>query len=245
MTAMLPMIAARRFASRAPLSGRARSAAGAWGLAAVLALALAGPAEAQTTPAPAAAGNGAGGSETPFSGFGGGGKGPIAIESNELEVHDKQGIAIFTGNVIAKQAESTLQAEKLVVHYVQGGQQAAGGAAPAAAPAPAATPAASGQAMSGAGGQQIEKLEATGKVLLTDKDQTASGDAAVYEAKSDTMVMTGNVVLTQNGNVVKGNRLVVNLTTGEAKVFANKRVQMLLVPSQAPAAPGAPAPKSN
>lgn len=208
-------------------AGSRRMAAGL--LLAVLGLAPAAV-HAQQAAAPAPAATGGGTPVSPFGNFGGG-KGPIQIESNELEVQDKKGIAIFTGNVVAKQGDSVLQAQKLVVYYSQ--PPASGGAGADKAKKPSATAAAEGQQQ-----QQIERLEATGRVLLSEKDQTATGSAATYSAKDQTMVMTGDVVLTQGGNVVRGNKLVVHLDTGEARVFADKRVQMLLVPSQAPSAPG-------
>ncbi len=204
----------------------ARRLAAALLVAAVGLVPVAAQAQAPAEPAPAAGSTPVGA----FGGFGGGGKGPIQIESNELEVQDKKGVAIFTGNVIAKQGDSVLQAQKLVVYYAQ---PDAGNKDGTAAKKPSAPAAAEGQQQ-----QQIERLEATGRVLLSEKDQTATGSAATYDAKSQTMVMTGDVVLTQGGNVVRGNKLVVHLDTGEARVFADKRVQMLLVPSQAPSAPG-------
>ncbi len=187
-----------------------------------------------------------------FSGFGGSDGGPIQIEARELEVRDKEGVAIFTGDVVVKQGETTLETAKLVVHYVGGGQGAGGGegakkegggkkkaaeAAAAAAAAgqpaatPTATPAAAGGAAPVAGSQEIDRLEASGKVLVTSKDQTASGDSATYDGKTEVLELRGDVVLTQGKNVVRGDRLVVEMQTGRARVLSTKsRVQMLLTP---------------
>jgi lipopolysaccharide export system protein LptA len=174
-----------------------------------------------------------------FSGFGGSDGGPIQIEASELEVRDKEGVAIFTGDVVVKQGETTLETAKLVVHYVGGGQGADGGgggkkkaAAGAAAPAtPAAPAAAAGAAAPVAGSQEIDRLEASGKVLVTSKDQTASGDSATYDGKTEVLELRGDVVLTQGKNVVRGDRLVVEMATGRARVLStNRRVQMLLTP---------------
>lgn len=187
-----------------------------------------------------------------FSGFGGSQGGPIQIEASELEVRDKEGIAIFTGGVVVKQGDTTLETAKLVVHYAGGGQGAAdgapkekkakpaGGTAPAgAAAAGTAAPAAAPPA-TGAGSQEIERLEATGKVLVTSKDQTASGDSATYDGKTEVLELVGDVVLTQGKNVVRGDRLVVELETGRARVLSTKRrVQMLLTPGDAAAKPAA------
>lgn len=178
-----------------------------------------------------------------FSGFGGSDGGPIQIEARELEVRDKEGVAIFTGDVVVKQGETTLETAKLVVHYVGGGQGAGDGeggggkkksaaAAGTAAPAAPATPAAAdGGAAPVAGSQEIDRLEASGKVLVTSKDQTASGDSATYDGKTEVLELRGDVVLTQGKNVVRGDRLVVEMQTGRARVLSTKsRVQMLLTP---------------
>lgn len=204
-----------------------------------------------------------------FSGFGGSDGGPIQIEASELEVRDKEGVAIFTGDVVVKQGETTLETAKLVVHYVGGGQGAGGGegakkegggkkkaaaaAAAAAAGQPAATPAAApaaaetGAAAPVAGSQEIDRLEATGKVLVTSKDQTASGDSATYDGKTEVLELRGDVVLTQGKNVVRGDRLVVEMQTGRARVLSTtRRVQMLLTPgSEAKPAGGQTKPAAN
>ncbi len=181
-----------------------------------------------------------------FSGFGGSDGGPIQIEARELEVRDKEGVAIFTGDVVVKQGETTLETAKLVVHYVGGGQGAGGGegakkegggkkkaaaAAGTAEPATAAAPAPAAGAAPVAGSQEIDRLEASGKVLVTSKDQTASGDSATYDGKTEVLELRGDVVLTQGKNVVRGDRLVVEMQTGRARVLSTKsRVQMLLTP---------------
>ncbi len=169
-----------------------------------------------------------------FSGFGGSDGGPIQIEARELEVRDKEGVAIFTGDVVVKQGETTLETAKLVVHYVGGGQGAEGGGGgkkkAAAGAAEPAAPAAGGAAPV-AGSQEIDRLEASGKVLVTSKDQTASGDSATYDGKTEVLELRGDVVLTQGKNVVRGDRLVVEMATGRARVLStNRRVQMLLTP---------------
>jgi hypothetical protein len=50
------------------------------------------------------------------------------------------------------------------------------------------------------------------------KDQNASGDLGVYDTKTKTITLTGNVVVSQGMNVVRGERVVVNTATGDARV---------------------------
>ena len=71
----------------------------------------------------------------------------------------------------------------------------------------------------GAGGaSQISRLEAKGGVIVTQPEQTATGDTGLFDMKSNTITLLGNVVVSQGGNVVRGDRLVVDMTTGVSKV---------------------------
>ena len=55
-------------------------------------------------------------------------------------------------------------------------------------------------------------------MTVVSKDQNASGDLGVYDTKTKTITLTGNVVISQGKNVVRGERVVVNTTTGDARV---------------------------
>ena len=55
---------------------------------------------------------------------------------------------------------------------------------------------------------------------MVSKDQNASGDLGVYDTKTKTITLTGNVVVSQGKNVVRGERVVVNTVTGDARVEA-------------------------
>jgi lipopolysaccharide export system protein LptA len=72
------------------------------------------------------------------------------------------------------------------------------------------------------GSQQISRLEARGGVTVTQKDQTATGDTGLFDMRANTVTLVGNVVFTQGKNVMRGDRLVVNLTTGVSRVDAGK-----------------------
>jgi lipopolysaccharide export system protein LptA len=171
---------------------------------------------------------------------------PVKIESNMLEVRDKIRQATFSGDVKLTQGDTTLKCRALVVFYEDTAVASGKKGAPASAPAQKGGGA-------GAGGQQIKRAEARGEVFVAQKDQTASGDNAVYDAKANTITMTGNVVVTQGQNVMRGERMVVNLTTGVTNVESSKtggRVEMMMQPGAkdaktAPApAPAQPPPKA-
>ena len=80
-------------------------------------------------------------------------------------------------------------------------------------------------------------------MLVTQKDQTAKGDNGVFDVKTNSVTLTGNVVVTQGTNVVRGDRMVVDLDTGVSRVESEKtkRVEGLFNPSTTPQPAPAPA----
>ncbi len=152
-----------------------------------------------------------------FQGLGMASDQPIQFESEQLEVHDQDKTAVFTGHVIVRQGTTVLKTDHLVVTYV--GSPTGGQPAPAADQAAAASD----------GPQQVKRIDATGNVLVTSTNQTASGDAAVFDTAANTIVLTGNVVLTQGDNVIRGQKLMIDVATSEAKMLGG-RVQMLIAP---------------
>ena len=162
---------------------------------------------------------------------------PIQIQSASLELREKEKIATFSDNVHLVQGDTTLECKKLVVHY--GDDSSAGSPAPGAkgAAGPKTASIAGGAAMGGP--QQIQKLEALGGVVVTQKDQTATGDSGLFDMKTNSVTLIGNVVVTQGQNVLRGDRLWVDLNTGVSRVESGGpggagRVQGLFLPSSAP-----------
>jgi lipopolysaccharide export system protein LptA len=149
---------------------------------------------------------------------------PVHIEAATLEVRDKDKVATFSGNVRVTQGDTGLRCKSLLVFYEQGGADSAD----KSKNLQAATP--------GPGGQQsIKRLEAHGGVVVTQKEQTATGDLGIFDMKTNTVTLTGNVMMTQGQNVLRGDKLVVDLTSGVSKVESGKngagRVQGLFQPS--------------
>jgi lipopolysaccharide export system protein LptA len=183
-----------------------------------------------------------------FGGFSKNSNEPIDIESDVLVVHDAQKYATFKGNVKAVQGTTTLRSRELDVHYVGSGSDSltkgpdTTGSTPAPAPAPAATGDAkpSGVGLGANNGTQISKIEARGEVVITsDQDQTTTSDWALYDVPAQLVTVGGNVVLMQGKNVLKGDRLVIDLKTGESR-FENKgntaaggRIRALFMPKEA------------
>jgi len=150
---------------------------------------------------------------------------PIDIEADVLEVDDKKKQAIFKGNVVARQGGFSLKARELAVHYTgdPGGDVAAASAS---------------QGSDGADGSSISLIEAKGKVLVSTKDdQTATSDWANFNVKEQLVTIGGNVVLSQGTNVLRGDRLVIDLQTGKSRFevqgeAGKQRIRGLFQPKQ-------------
>jgi lipopolysaccharide export system protein LptA len=132
---------------------------------------------------------------------------PVQITSTTLEVRDKEKRATFIGNVLVAQGDTTMKSKTLDVYYEQEGE---GGAA-------------------GGGSQQIRRLEAKGGVVVAQKDQTATGETGVFDMRTNTVMLLGNVVITQGPQVIRGDRLTVDLATGVSHVEGS--VQGLFMPN--------------
>jgi lipopolysaccharide export system protein LptA len=161
---------------------------------------------------------------------------PIQIDAATLEMRDKKKEATFSGNVKVVQGDTTMTSKTLVVFYESsGGANDSGGTAPAKpANAKASAKAAPGAPMQSAtpgpgGASSIKRLEARGNVVVTQKDQVVTGETAIFDTKANLITMLGGVVLTQCQNVLRGDRLMVDMTTGVSRVESDSgHVQALL-----------------
>jgi lipopolysaccharide export system protein LptA len=133
---------------------------------------------------------------------------PIEITSDTLTVEQPKQLATFAGNVDAVQGDMKLRADRLLVHYARSEATGSGsGTGGAADPAD----------------NSIRMIEAFGKVVITSPAESAQGDAGVYDVVAGTMQLTGDVVLTRGENVIRGNRLDMDLNTGLSTVSGGKR----------------------
>ncbi|NKB54299.1 MAG: lipopolysaccharide transport periplasmic protein LptA [Rhizobiaceae bacterium] len=145
-----------------------------------------------------------------FEGFRGNSKDPVQIEADQLEVLDAEAKAIFEGNVKVRQGTSLITTARLEVKYLKGSK----------------------------GGQNdIEKLTMTGGLIATSKENTVTAEKGTYRVKTEDIVLTGNVVVSQGANVASGCKLVANLKTNQAKLEAcagGGRVKSVFTPGTQP-----------
>jgi lipopolysaccharide export system protein LptA len=158
---------------------------------------------------------------------------PLKITSVSLEIRNKDKVATFFDDVHLVQGDTTLRSKTLMVFYDDEADAKSDAKSDAQKPAKPPAPAgADAPPMS----QQIRRVEAKGGVLVTQKDQTATGESGIFDMQANTVTLLGNVVISQGQNVVRGDRLTVDLTSGVSRVECGKtqgqcRVQALLQPS--------------
>lgn len=113
---------------------------------------------------------------------------PIDISSKRLEVQDRADRAIFAGDVVARQGELTLATERLTIAYAS------------------------------AAGLEINRLDASGGVVVRSPSETARGNFGIYDLDRKLITLIGAVQLNRDGSQISGQRLTIDLNSGRAVV---------------------------
>ena len=145
----------------------------------------------------------AGGTTPVTPAFGRDSRQPVDVKSEQLYVNDAAKTALFMGGVVAVQGDSTLKTPELHVAYE-------GKAASELMGADAQQPQES---------SRLSRLIAkNGAVVTIGADRRVASDEAEFDAKADTALFTGNVVVNQLKNVLQGKRLFVDRKTGKSRL---------------------------
>lgn len=163
---------------------------------------------------------------------------PVSIDAGKLDYYDKQQKLVYSGSVVAVQGDSTLKASQLTI-YLSKDETAA--AQPGGENAAAST---TGTLTAPGAGSSVRHMDAKGPVTLISKDQIGTGDNGTYDKGDNKVTLTGNVTLSQGTNVTKGDRLVYDLTSGQAQVFSGQtygRVKSVFTPGSGAQAGPSPA----
>lgn len=152
--------------------------------------------------------------------------GPVLVGADTWHADGTVHVEYYDGRVEITQADSRLRADHVKITHAAGSQ---GG--------------------NNSWGDMIS-IECTGNIYYVTPDETVRGDEAVYTKADDTLVITGDVILEQDKNVMSGNRLVAEIGAGQthfdaAPTGANHgRVKAVIYPDDASAqkATGAPPP---
>lgn len=146
--------------------------------------------------------------------------GPVDISADSLEVIDAKNVAIYRGHVDVIQDDARLQADIIEVQFAKGKVGATGGA------------------LSDSWGD-IQTITAKGNVFYTTLGEVARSNLAVYRVIPDTITLSGDVIVTQDGNVIRSQQLTIKIKTGEASFKAGSvgrrssdRVRSVFFPPQ-------------
>lgn len=111
---------------------------------------------------------------------------PVDVAADRIEVQDRADRAIFSGNVVVRQAQLQLNAARLTVAYSSGGAI------------------------------EIQRIDASGGVTMRSPSETARGQFAIYDLNRRLITLVGGVTLTRGDSHVSGGRLVLDLESGRA-----------------------------
>jgi lipopolysaccharide export system protein LptA len=145
---------------------------------------------------------------------------PIEIVSDRMEAFNEKKLIMFTGNAMAKQGDRILKADQLLLYYKKD---------------PAKKDKVGTMEIEGTG--DLEKIQAKGNVSVTQGERLATGDEAVYYHDTGQIILTGNALLREGKNSIKGCRVIVYLNEkrGRAEVCGpdkKERVKAIIYPQE-------------
>jgi lipopolysaccharide export system protein LptA len=154
---------------------------------------------------------------------------PVDVTADRLEAMNQTCSAIWSGSAEAVQDQSRLRANTITLYnQVIGGRAGNCGV--------------------------LARMEAVGEVFYVTPQQTVRSDLATYTSSSDTLVMSGQVIVAQGDNVLRGDRLTIIVKTGQATMETGTkgrgkpgRVRGVFYPNKASPASAvqAPPPRAN
>ncbi len=113
---------------------------------------------------------------------------PVEFSADRIEVQDRADRVVVVGNVQVLQAGLNLTAQRLTVAYHN------------------------------TNGLEIDRLDASGGVVVSRSNERASGDVAIYDLNRKIITMIGHVQLSQGTNRLSGSRLVIDLVSGRTTI---------------------------
>jgi lipopolysaccharide export system protein LptA len=116
----------------------------------------------------------------------------VKITADQFVVDDSKKVATFTGKVVVTRTSLTVWAPKVVVDYGDGGPS------------------------------NIKSFVASGGVRIKTADQDATGDRAVYDPGSQTLRLTGHVIVVSSTGTVGGPDLLIDLESNVSTFTGGK-----------------------
>jgi len=120
---------------------------------------------------------------------------PVEVSADNLSVSQADGSALFSGNVEVAQGELVMTAGSIRIDYAENAE----------------------------GRREITRLLADGGVTMVTPTEAAEADEAVYSIADGTVTLTGNVLVVQSVNAISGDRMVIDLASGEGRIEGRVR----------------------
>ncbi len=119
-----------------------------------------------------------------------GGSVPTTISADDASYQGN--VTILSGGVDVRQGDVRILADKMYIYTAKGGSLS---------------------------NNDKSKIVAKGHFYYLTPDQSVRGDEGIYTRDNDTFMVSGNVIMKQkDGNIITGDRLYYNLTSGNARV---------------------------
>lgn len=113
---------------------------------------------------------------------------PVSFAADRIELQDRQNRVILSGNVVISQANLTLTSARTLLNYTDAGEL------------------------------QMDRITATGGVVVTRGNERASGSTAIYDFNRRIITMAGNINLRRGSDTLSGGRLVIDLRSGVSSI---------------------------
>lgn len=113
---------------------------------------------------------------------------PVSFNADRIELQDRENRVVLTGDVEISQGDLRLTAQRTSIAYADTGTLT------------------------------IQRLDASGGVVVTRGSERASGAAGVYDFNRKLIVLSGGVALRRGSDSLGGGRLVIDLNTGMSSV---------------------------
>ncbi len=138
---------------------------------------------------------------------------PTKITSDTMMVRNQDSQAIFHKNVVLTKGSLTVQSDKMVVFYKDKGSQ---GSPPA--------PSTSSPKGEGSNKVNIEKIVATGRVVIKKEKGRATCQKAIYYMDGQKIELMGSPKAWQEGNQVTGEKIIMFLDDDRTIVEGGSQV---------------------
>ncbi len=137
-----------------------------------------------------------------------------------MEAFNEKKMVVFSGNATAKQGDIVLMSDQLILYYKN---------------EPGKKDRIGTKEIETSG--ELDKIEAKGNVVITQKDRTATSDEAFFKQESGQIVMTGNAFLREGKNTITGCKVIIYTNEDRGSVSTcttgkNERVKAVIYPQQ-------------